>query len=943
MKTILKLFTMLFCVVSFAQTTVKGKITDNTGLPLPGANIVVVGTSSGTVSDFDGNYSLTVEQDPPFSIRVSYTGFQVQTIEVTANNQTVDVTLEEGNELDEVVISASRTPERIFESPVTVERFGLKEIKNTASADFYDGLENLKGIDINTNSLTFKSINTRGFAAFGNNRFVQLVDGMDNSAPALNFPLGNLLGMTETDVQSVEILPGASSALYGANAFNGILFMRSKNPFDHSGISGYVKRGITLQEAAGDNDFTDVGIRMAYKFSDKFAAKVNFGYLKGTDWYATNYDDKDRVGGTRESNINYDGVNIYGDNVSTNIRDAAPAQFQPLLPDVNVSRTGYAEVDLTDYNAESVKADWGLYYRPWANDFEIQYVGKIGTGSTVYQGAQRYRIDNFFLQQHKLEIKNDNFFVRGYITADKAGDTYILDALGPNLLQQWKSHEDWYGDYIPAFIGATLGGATEAEAHAAARQVAETGRYEPGTPEFQQAYETVTNTTGFLEGSAIRDNSKIYHGDANYNFGDMVEFAEIQVGGSYRTYKLNSFGSIYADENGPILYSEIGVYSQLQKSIELNETLDLKLTGSMRYDKSELFDAFLSPRISAAITVNDNHNFRASFQSGFRNPSTQELYIGLETALGTLVGGASDIGDRFERDYSVSQFAQNNLGQPSSITQTAAAAYTNSLFRSVEGELTNENRDVNSNGREFIGNPNYVKPEKVSSFELGYRGKIKSFIIDASVYYNSYNDFLSNETVIAPLYGNVENFDLTGYDPNNPASVGGLNSDTQQILAALENEDFNGYQTYTNSEEKVNSYGAAIQISTKVFDGFDLSANYTYAKLDFDVNKNPDFRTSFNTPDHKVKASFGKTELFKNLGFNVSWRWSDNYFWESSFGDGEVPAFHVLDAQVNFRIPSFKSTLKVGATNLLQDEYFTAFGTGFIGSQYYVSWTINNL
>lgn len=943
MKTILKLFTMLFCVVSFAQTTVKGKITDNTGLPLPGANIVVVGTSSGTVSDFDGNYSLTVEQDPPFSIRVSYTGFQVQTIEVTANNQTVDVTLEEGNELDEVVISASRTPERIFESPVTVERFGLKEIKNTASADFYDGLENLKGIDINTNSLTFKSINTRGFAAFGNNRFVQLVDGMDNSAPALNFPLGNLLGMTETDVQSVEILPGASSALYGANAFNGILFMRSKNPFDHSGISGYVKRGITSQEAAGDNDFTDVGIRMAYKFSDKFAAKVNFGYLKGTDWYATNYDDKDRVGGTRESNINYDGVNIYGDNVSTNIRDAAPAQFQPLLPDVNVSRTGYAEVDLTDYNAESVKADWGLYYRPWANDFEIQYVGKIGTGSTVYQGAQRYRIDNFFLQQHKLEIKNDNFFVRGYITADKAGDTYILDALGPNLLQQWKSHEDWYGDYIPTFIGATLGGATEAEAHAAARQVAETGRFEPGTPEFQQAYETVTNTTGFLEGSAIRDNSKIYHGDANYNFGDMVEFAEIQVGGSYRTYKLNSFGSIYADENGPILYSEIGVYSQLQKSIELNETLDLKLTGSMRYDKSELFDAFLSPRISAAITVNDNHNFRASFQSGFRNPSTQELYIGLETALGTLVGGASDIGDRFERDYSVSQFAQNNLGQPSSITQTAAAAYTNSLFRSVEGELTNENRDVNSNGREFIGNPNYVKPEKVSSFELGYRGKIKSFIIDASVYYNSYNDFLSNETVIAPLYGNVENFDLTGYDPNNPASVGGLNSDTQQILAALENEDFNGYQTYTNSEEKVNSYGAAIQISTKVFDGFDLSANYTYAKLDFDVNKNPDFRTSFNTPDHKVKASFGKTELFKNLGFNVSWRWSDNYFWESSFGDGEVPAFHVLDAQVNFRIPSFKSTLKVGATNLLQDEYFTAFGTGFIGSQYYVSWTINNL
>ncbi|MBR9845183.1 MAG: TonB-dependent receptor [Algicola sp.] len=943
MKTLFKTMMLFCCALSFSQTTVKGKVIDNNGQPLPGANIIVTGTTTGTISDYDGNFTLTVNQDPPFTIQISSVGFETVNQEITTNPQTIDVTLIEGTSLDEIVISASRTPERIFESPVTVERFGLKEIKNTASADFYGGLENLKGVDINTNSLTFKSINTRGFAAFGNNRFVQLVDGMDNSAPALNFPLGNLLGMVETDVQSVEILPGASSALYGANAFNGILFMRSKSPFDHQGISGYIKRGITSQEAAGDNDYTDVGIRMAHKFDEKFAAKVNFGYLKGTDWFATNYDDKNMPGGTRESNTNYDGVNVYGDNVTTNIRDAAPASIQGIIPDVNVSRTGYQEVDLTDYNAESVKADWGLYFRPWANDFEIQYVGKVGTGSTVYQGAQRYRIDNFFLQQHKIEIRNDNFFVRGYVTADKAGDTYIMDVAGPNLLQKWKSHTDWFGDYIQTFAGATLGGATEAEAHAAARQVAETGRFVPGTPEFQQAFDEVTSETSFLTGSAIRDNSKIYHSDANYNFGDMVEFAEIQVGGSYRTYRLNSFGTIYADENGPITYSELGLYTQLQRSLELNESLELKLTGSIRYDKSELFDAFLSPRISAAVTVNENHNFRASFQSGFRNPDTQSLYIGLETALGTLVGGASDIGERFQRDYAVSQFAQNNLGQPSSITQTADAAYTNSLFVSVAGELSNTNRDINSNGSSFIGNSNYVKPERVSSFEVGYRGKIKSFIIDASAYYNSYNDFLANESVVAPLYGDVSNFNLTGYDPNNPASVAGLNPDTQQILAALDNGDVNVYQTYTNSEETVNSYGAAIAVSTKIFNDFDISANYTYAHLDFDVKSNPDFRTSFNTPDHKVKATFGNTDLFTNFGFNVAWRWSDNYYWESSFGDGEIPAFHVVDAQINYRIPSLKSSIKVGAANLLQDEYFTAFGTGFIGSQYYVSWTINNL
>ncbi|MCB0388999.1 MAG: hypothetical protein KDD23_10270, partial [Winogradskyella sp.] len=70
-----------------------------------------------------------------------------------------------------------------------------------------------------------------------------------------------------------------------------------------------------------------------------------------------------------------------------------------------------------DYNAESVKADWGLYYRPWANDFEIAYVGKVGTGSTIYQGSNRYHIDGFFQQQHKIEFRNNNFFLRGYVVA----------------------------------------------------------------------------------------------------------------------------------------------------------------------------------------------------------------------------------------------------------------------------------------------------------------------------------------------------------------------------------------------------------------------------------------------------------------------------------------------------------------------------------------------
>ncbi|MDG2349072.1 MAG: TonB-dependent receptor [Flavobacteriaceae bacterium] len=927
MRTITQLFLLLFCAFTYAQTTVTGTVTDETGQPLPGANVVVVGASTGAITDFDGKYSLTYDQSPPFSIQASSVGFETNTQEVTTNPQTIDFTMEEGNVLDEIVISASRTPERIFESPVTVERFGLKEIKNTASADFYDGLENLKGVDVNTNSLTFKSINTRGFATFANTRFMQLVDGMDNSTPALNFPIGNLVGMIETDVQSVELLPGASSALYGANAFNGILFMTSKSPFDHEGISGYVKQGITSQESAGDNSYTDFGIRVAKKFSDKFAVKANIGYLKGTDWAATSEVDSDVIGGTRESNLNYNGINVYGDEVSTDIKSVAvtleglgilPAGANALVPSVNVSRTGYNERELTNYNAESLKADWGIYYRPWGDDFEIQYVGKMGTGSTIYQGTNRYNIDNFKQNQHKIEVKNDNFFLRGYVVSDDAGDSYDMVFTGININRAWKDDNTWFGEYVGNYVAATLGGATNEAAHAAGRAAAESGRFEPGSAGFKQAFNESVNDPDLSTGSKFQDASKYYHLDGNYNFSHLTDFADIQVGTSYRKYSLNSSGTIYTDFDGAIDYSEFGIYTQIQKKFDLSESSSLKLTGSIRYDKSEFFDGFLSPRLSAGFTINKNHNIRASVQTGFRNPTTQDLFIGLDAGRAILVGSAPDNLDRYSRSYSVSGGGQA-LGVPASVVQTGRAAYENSYsLSSVVALGATGNPAVLE-----IANPELVKPEQVTSAEFGYRGKLDKVIIDFSAYRNSYKDFISQETVIAPLYGTV--------------------GDGALSVAAIANADYKAYSTYTNAEADVNSYGASIGLSTKIFGDYDLSANYTYSKLDFDQEAYPDFVTNFNTPEHKFKASFGNTDLFKNFGFNLAYRFTDDYFWEASFGNGLVPEFHTLDAQINLRVPSMKSTFKAGGTNLSGNEYFTAFGTGFIGSMYYVSWTINNL
>src|SRR5690606_12867372 len=170
-----------------------------------------------------------------FTLVFSYVGYQSQEVEITDQNTTgLSIKLEEGTLLgQEVVVSASRVEESILQSPVTVEKIDILAIQQTPAPDFYDALANVKGIQFTSSSLNFPQINTRGFATIANVRFVQLIDGIDTQAPLLNFPAGNIVGMSELDAESMELVPGAASALYGPNAFNGILIMKSKSPFEY--------------------------------------------------------------------------------------------------------------------------------------------------------------------------------------------------------------------------------------------------------------------------------------------------------------------------------------------------------------------------------------------------------------------------------------------------------------------------------------------------------------------------------------------------------------------------------------------------------------------------------------------------------------------------------------------------------------------------------------
>jgi len=917
----------LFCgVLMFGQNTVKGTVTDvDTADPIPGVNVKILGKSIGTSTDFDGKFTLKVAEELPFSLEITSVGYGTQVIEVTEEGQELDIQIHENHtSLDEVVVSASRTPESIRESPVTIEKVGIRELKSTSAPSFYESLENLKGVDVNRGSLTFNSLNTRGFATFSNERFVQLVDGMDNASPALNFVMGNLVGVNELDLKSVEIIPGAASALYGANAFNGILFMTTRSPFDTQGVSAYFKTGLTMQKAAGDNAYYDVGVRYAHAFSEKFALKASLSYLKGTDWYAndtseysnanTSVGEPDDVYAYR-SGPAHEGINIYGDEVSlsannTDLNEVGqslealgliPAGSSNLLPAVNVARTGYLEQAFTDYNAESMKFDISFNYRPWENDFEIIFNSRAGYGSTIYQGTNRYQLKNFLLQQHKLEIRSNDFFVRAYMTTEDAGDSYDMRFTGINIAKYRAT--EWFGAYAGGYLQAALGGATNDQAHAAARLFADSDESTtplPGSDLFNELFDDITSDGNLETGSKFIDKTKMYVGEGNYNFARLLDDKwDLQVGGSYRRYSLNSEGTIFTDYDGPINYSEYGAYVQAIKKLMDDR---LKLSASVRYDKNEFFDGNFSPRASITYAAGEsrNHNFRGSFQRGFRNPTTQNLFIGLDAGRAILVGSSPD---NLDRDLPNTPL-------------TGRKVYANSYTLSSVNEFS------------ATGNPavlenvttDLVSPEKIESFDLGYRGIFGKLSVDLSGYYSKYKDFISNTIVVTPIDGVAG--ELSG-------------------VADLATGNVDAFQTYTNSKADISSYGGTIGLNARVWNLLDLGLNYTLARFDFDQESDPDFSAGFNTPENKWKVSVGSPAIIGNLGFNLNVRWSDEYLWQSTIANAVMPSRTVADMQINYLLPKIKSMFKMGAANIGGKEYQSAVGAPFIGTQFFVSWVYN--
>lgn len=918
----LLLIILLFAFASISsQTILTGTVQDKgTKETLPGVTLALKSNLAvGAVSDYAGNFRIKIPAGTslPVTLLVSYVGYEKKEIPVSNSTQKILILLETVSVgLGDVDVVAERLRDKQKLAPLTVENFDLRAIKETPAISFYDGLGQLKGVDVTAASIGFKVINTRGFNSTSPVRSLQLIDGVDNQAPGLNFSLGNFLGSSEIDVKNVDLIQGASSAYYGPNAFNGVISMNTKSPFTSPGLAVLMK--------AGERGLTETAIRWAdcFKYKDgkdKFGYKLNLYYMHAHDWEATNYDPIDNSKSPKTNPGGYNAVNRYGDEYSSFQDYSDSGNYFFKLPGLGTFyRPGYEEKDIVDYNSRNLKANIALHYK-LKNGVEFIAASNYGNGTTVYQGENRLSLKDIRFYQNRIEARKENkWFVQAYATNENAGNSYDAVLTAMMIQQLSKPNDKWAIDYysywyanidskvhaLPGFpkyvwpypynyaaADSVLRANTDKldawhklameHANSANPTFGYTEYLKPGTKAFDSLFTLITSRNISLDkdhyGSRFYDRSALYHIKGEYIFN--TSFGDITTGGNFRIYKPNSQGTIFSDTGNHVITNrEFGAYSGLEKKV-LDDKLKINLT--LRMDKNQNFNYNFSPAASLVYSYSNDRIFRVSFSSAIRNPTLLDQYLFYNVGPAILIGNVNG----FNRLMTVNSFID--------VLNKKDTAYA----------------------RRFNVAP--VQPEKVKTVEFGFRGTFwKKLYLDAGYYYSAYHDFI-------------------GYKIGVDASFDSLMLPTYQV-----------YRVAANAKDRVTTQGISFNTNFYFCKYFILGGNYSWNKLN-QFKETDSIIPAYNTPEHKFNVSIGGRDFegkylgffnAKGWGFNVNYKWVQGFVFEGSPQfTGKVPTYSSLDGQINYNYAKWNTTFKLGASNILNKKFFQVYGGPYTARLMYFS------
>ncbi len=414
-----------------AQTTITGNVFDGeSNEVIIGASIIIQGTRTGTVTDVDGNFELKTNEKLPLNLEISYTGYEPLMVNVTDASTPLKISLQSGLLLGEVVVSASRKPEKVQNAPASVSILTAKRIENQTVANPISLLENTVGVSIDRQGAARTNIAMRGGSdLFATSTFV-LMDYRNLNGAGLNTFDAGATTLTPIDIERVEAIRGPASALYGPGVTAGVVHFLTKDPFDYPGT--------TLELVGGNQNTLRASVRHAgHNKAKTFGYKINALYSRVDAWPLNPKDTTDAATLANFQNDIIDPVDgsmvaTTGGNLNENVwgySGSASLYFRP-IDDLNIVASGGMQVGE------------GLY---WSQQ------GEGYVAATDLFGQLRVGYKGLFAQAYyNTNIAPDDLAEKGFLY--RTGNVSTIDR------RQFETQLQYNFDVNPIRTNFTIGG-----------------------------------------------------------------------------------------------------------------------------------------------------------------------------------------------------------------------------------------------------------------------------------------------------------------------------------------------------------------------------------------------------------------------------------------------------------------------------------------------------
>lgn len=902
MKNIVRVFSFLCVltmtsVMAIAQGVLSGQITGPDGQPIPGVSVKVTSgkTTKGGFSDSRGKYSIKNLENGSYGVAFSCVGYQKQDATVNVSGATtLNAKLKETSiDMDVTVVTASRVQQKASEAPASVSVIEPRAIREAPKNTPVEHLRGITGVDYSQTGIAQQSVSVRGFNNVFTGALQTLTDYRLAGVPSLRVNIGYFVPASNEDIERIELVRGPASALYGPNAAQGVLNIITRSPF--------ASQGTTVFLAGGLQNLMNVGVRHAGTLSDDFGYKISGQYFSANDWA---FEDPVEVAERAKAitaGANADTLKI-GNRKNTH---------------------------------ERFNVDAGAYYNLGENSMFQLNAGVSQSLNTIEMtglGAANGR--DWRYSYVNAQLTSGDLFAQVFYNMSDAGETYFLRTGNPIVDKS-------------TLLGARL----------------------------QHAY-TVNDDIRLTYGADFFSTNPVTEGTINGVNEENDQYNEI---GAYLqadvklTKDLSLLGAVRGDRHSVI--DEMVLSPRLAMMYKLDENSTVRATFNQAFSNpgtNDLFldllstrDAFGFSAANPAFAVGvwgasaGRNGYTFNRTGGVLNYVSQfDPLRGFKALNGNVAGGfawgaaTQAILPQLEAQAPASlkpllRPFLTGIAAPTAITGTLAT-----LNPTTRGFIPIQSADVLDVDK--------LRQTNTQTIELGYQGKLTDkFKFSIDVYQSTVTDFISPLKVVTPTVFMNANDVATYLKPllkgalmqqgmpeaqaeaaasQYSALIGGAYSQVPvgtvspnetthkgDILLAYRNYGELSYYgsdaafTYELSPEFAIS-GSASYINQNIFTGADLGDGGGADTI------------ALNAPQYKSALSIMHRNADLGLNVGLQWRWVDAFRMNSGVYVGDVQAFHMLDLNLNYTIPSVQGlSFNLTATNLLDHRVQQFIGAAAIG------------